>query len=191
MQARRCAVTSARSDNRCGSQCHASGATLTFACFHATFSRIVLVVIHARLLTIACQSQWQKHRPWLSYVQLDPGGPVAPTFSNFSLHVACNCYSSFPLPEPGLLCGLVVTRFSKLLGRCHCSSFGSCCFASVSNHTNPMASTLGPELTSDPTFEVLSPWDRELVCRLKQTYPADVLSELFSDTPTRTTVHPT
>ena len=53
-----------------------------------------------------------------------------------------------------------------------------------------MASTLGPELTSDPAFEVLSPWDRELVCRLKQTYPAEVLSELFSDMPTRTIIHP-
>ena len=54
-----------------------------------------------------------------------------------------------------------------------------------------MTSTLGSELSSDPAFDVLSPWDRELVCRLKQTYPPEVLSEVFSDTPTRMAVHPT
>lgn len=48
-----------------------------------------------------------------------------------------------------------------------------------------MASLPGSELSPETAFELLSPWDKELVYRLKQTYPQEVLSDLFSEPPTR------
>jgi hypothetical protein len=44
-----------------------------------------------------------------------------------------------------------------------------------------MVSPLAWEQSSDPAFEALSPTDKELVHRLKRTYFAEVLAELFSE----------